>query len=127
MKKIILCLGTLVCLSSGCHKHEADSTVPVITLSAPLNNQVYKNGDNVIITGTVTDNSLHELRINITNTGNGASLYSNVISVHNLTSYAINSSWKSAITAATTAVVKVEAEDHDGNVAEQKATVTINL
>lgn len=127
MKKIILCLGIPVCLGSGCHKHGADSTAPVITLSAPINNQVYKNGDNVIITGTVTDNSLHELSINITSAGSGASLYSNVISVHNLTNYNISDNWKSTVTANTNAVVTVQAEDHDGNVAEQKTTVTINL
>jgi hypothetical protein len=127
MKKLFFYAGILLCFSNcGCHKHSDENVAPVLTIITPSANQVYKSGDNVVISGSVTDNSLHELRIDITVTATGASLYNNVISVHDLTSYTINNSWKSSVTTSTAATVKVEVEDHSGNVAEKKVSIVIN-
>jgi hypothetical protein len=127
MKKLFFYAGILLCVSNyGCHKHSDENSAPVLTIITPSTNQVYKSGDNVVISGSVTDNSLHELRIDITVTATGTSLYSNIISVHDLTSYTINDSWKSSVTTSTSATVKVEVEDHSGNVAEKKVAIVIN-
>ena len=127
MKKLFFYAGILLCFSNfGCHKHSDENVAPVLTIITPSANQVYKSGDNVVISGSATDNSLHELRIDITVTATGASLYNNVISVHDLTSYTINNSWKSSVTTSTAATVKVEVEDHSGNVAEKKVSIVIN-
>jgi hypothetical protein len=127
MRKLLFCAGILLYAgNNGCHKHSEENEAPVLTVTSPVTSQVYKSGDNVVINGTVTDNSLHELRISITVTGTGSFLYSNVISAHNLTSYTISDSWKSSVTATTAATVKVEAEDHSGNVAEKKVAIVIN-
>jgi hypothetical protein len=123
---INICIGIAV-LFASCNKHsENDMSAPVLTITAPAANQVYATGANVIISGTVTDNSLHELVITITNTATSAVLYTKTISVHDLSSYSINESWVNNVTAITNATVKVEVEDHDSNHIEKMVQIILN-
>ena len=82
------------------------------------------NGDSVIIQGNVTDNSLHELRIRIRS--GSTELFSEEISIHDLTSYDFREGWKALVAGATDAEVKVEAEDHGSHVVEKTVNIHIN-
>lgn len=108
--------------SSG---NDNDTQQPVITLTSPSNNQVYTNGDNVVIQGTVTDNALHEVRIRISN--GSTSLFTKIIPAHEMTNVTINESWKSTITTSITPVVVVEAEDLGGHIVDKTVNIIINL
>lgn len=107
------------------HNSAGDKDKPVITLTTPVNLQMYNNGDTVKIKGTLTDASLHELLIKITNDANGSILFQDAPLVHDLTTYNINSAWKSAVTDHTNATVVVLAEDHSSNVASD--TIHIHI
>ena len=66
-----------------------DATLPVIVIDKPIANQVFVNGDNIIIQGKVTDNSLYRGTIKIINDLNNAKVYSNpiVTSIEPLTQF----------------------------------------
>ena len=128
MKSIyILFYFGLVAIAVSCNKHNGgDKVVPVLTIISPAANQVYAHNASVAITGSITDDGLHELRINITNTATSALLYTKTISVHDLTSYSINESWVNNVAAITNATIKVEVEDHDGYNIEKKIQIILN-
>jgi hypothetical protein len=124
---IITGLAIIAAIEPACSKsHDSGNAdpVPVLTLTSPVNNQVYANGDSVKIQGTITDNSLHSLTLTITN--GSTSLYSKTISVHDSTHYVINDGWKSSVTALTDATVSAVVEDHGGHVVTQSVSVKIN-
>jgi len=66
----------LLLFFAACSKNpgtDKDYDAPVLTLSTPTNNQVYTSGQNIMITGQVTDNKfIKEIHIVITNLGSGA-------------------------------------------------------
>ncbi|MEP7109358.1 MAG: hypothetical protein ABI760_15295 [Ferruginibacter sp.] len=128
MKTNSLMLGIylVVCACNKGREVDTDPTQPTITLTLPTNNEVYTSGDSIKIKGTVTDNSLHELRLTITNNANGNILYHLEISVHELLSYDFDQGWKSIATAGTDATVRVEAEDHGNHTVEKEVTVHLN-
>lgn len=74
MKKpsMILCL---LIAAASCSKNSdasSDKETPVIQLVSPTNNQVFNPGDNISITGTVTDNDhIAELHVHISNNNTG--------------------------------------------------------
>lgn len=105
---------------------DEDLSVPVVTLSSPVASQSYAGGGTVSINGTVTDNSLHELEITITNNATSAVLYTKTISVHNLTSYTINENWINSVAVLTNATLKVEAHDHSENHGEKTVQIILN-
>lgn len=123
---MFICLCFVIGAGS-CSKNSADDlSVPVLTLTSPVSGQSYAGGGTVSITGTVTDNSLHELEITITNNANSVVLYTNTLSIHNLTSYAINESWINSVSVLTNATLKVEAHDHSENHAEKIVQIVLN-
>lgn len=132
--KIILLAAASLSLSifSACDKHDddhhhdaTDKDAPVITLSSPTSMQVFYSGDTVWIKGTLTDASLHELLINIRKDSDSSILFTTAPTVHDLTSFNINSFWKSSVTGHTNATVEVIAEDHSGNSKTVKTAIHI--
>ena len=115
----------------SCEKDEAhhddvsDSIKPTVVISTPSNLQMYNNGDTIKIKGLVSDASLHELMVKIVKDSDNSVLYSETIYAHDLTTYALNSNWKSAVTDHTNASVIVVAEDHNSNVGSD--TVKIHI
>ena len=71
MKKYSIFYLFLLFLSGACSKgsgKEKDSVNPVITLNTPTDNQVFTGGQNIVISGNVTDNKyIEEIHIEITN------------------------------------------------------------
>lgn len=107
------------------HNSGSDTTKPAISLTSPTSMQMYNNGDTVKIRGMVTDASLHELLIKITRDSDGTVLFQETPTVHDLTSFSINSNWKSQVTDHTNATVVVLAEDHSSNVASDTLHIHI--
>ena len=133
MKNTLFCfilLGLITLI--GCHKsHDVDTTdtvAPVLTLTTPTDNVVITNGQNVTITGKATDDkNMHEMSIKITNDANSAVLYQEAPIVHDKTSFDINSTWKTSITAATNATLTVSVSDHNSHTTTKTVKFKINL
>jgi len=110
---------------SNCKKEEEDKSAPVVNITLPVSTQMYNSGDTVKIKGTVTDNEMHEMLIEIRNDANDSILYSETPSVHDLSSYVINTFWKSKVSTHTNATIKVSVEDHAGNNGTATAKIQI--
>ena len=116
------------CEKEDDHQHNddaSDKVKPTVVISTPSNLQMYNNGDTVKIRGLASDASLHELMLKIVKDSDNSVLYSETIYAHDLTTYALNSNWKSAVTDHTNASVIVVAEDHNSNVGSD--TVKIHI
>lgn len=110
------------------HQHNddaSDKVKPTVVISTPSSLQMYNNGDTIKIRGLVSDASLHELLIKIVKDSDNSVLYSETPTVHDLTSFTLNSNWKSAVSDHTNASVIVVAEDHNSNVGSD--TVKIHI
>lgn len=128
-------LAATVCLVfiSACKKDKEpdddhdpnDKTVPVLTIQSPTDLQMYNNGDTVWIKGTLTDNSLHECYIALKNNADSSILFEQSPTVHDLTSYDINTFWKSSVKDHTNATLTITAQDHNSNVVTK--TVAIHI
>src|SRR5215831_4871152 len=71
MKKYIL--PYLLVIVSACSKHsDKDEVAPMLTLNTPTNNQAYTAGQNIMISGTASDNKyINQIHVVITNQQNG--------------------------------------------------------
>ena len=134
IKTIAACLTILAVVQlSSCKKDEehdhtqnaGDTAKPTISITSPSSMQVFYNGDTVKIRGLVSDASLHELLIKVVKDSDNSVLFSETPTVHDLSSYTINTNWKSQVTDHTNARVIVVAEDHSSNVSSD--TVRIHI
>jgi altronate dehydratase len=110
------------------HQHNddaSDKVKPTVVISTPSSLQMYNNGDTIKIRGLVSDASLHKLLIKIVKDSDNSVLYSETPTVHDLTTYTLSSTWKSAVTDHTNASVIVVSEDHNSNVGSD--TVNIHI
>lgn len=108
------------------HDHSStDTTKPAVSISSPAAMQVYNSGDTVRIKGIVTDASLHELLIRIVKDSDQTELFRATPVVHDLTSYTIDTYWKSAVTDHTNASLIISVEDHSSNIGSD--TVHIHI
>ena len=117
-KQFILLLLATISLSAftACTKKDEDTNKPLITISSPAAD--VSVAGTVSITGTVTDESLHELTITVTKDSDNTELFKATPEVHDLTSYNIAETWApSGIVAETPVTLTVTAEDHHENVA----------
>ena len=96
MKNIVLVI-LAVSILFACKKEEdqpqedeVDTTTPVVTITSPNDSTVYQNGDTVHMTGTVTDNDLHNGVIKIINDTTAFEYYSYSHYVHETSSAVIN-------------------------------------
>lgn len=111
----------------SCSEEENDTQAPVINLSAPVDMQMYNNGDTVYIQGTVTENDdLHEMVVSVKRSADSYILFQYIPTVHGLESYQLDTFWVvSSVSAMTMAEVEVIASDHHENI--DTATVNIHL
>ena len=118
---------TIALLIISCHAHdEADVNAPKLTITAPTKGDFVKNNTDMKISGTITDESLHELSIKILTKSNNTVLFTSTPEVHDKTSYSINETWKPSLTADTTQVyLAVEVYDHNDN--KSADTISFNV
>jgi hypothetical protein len=109
--KFVLLVLFAIFTFSSCHK---DTEVPVVTVSSPADASMFNSP--VTISGTTTDNSLHEMSLKITRDADGTVLFEKELSVHDLTSYTFNETFTPAAVSATTDVTLIiRVEDHEAN------------
>lgn len=125
MKKVFIILSCFIFVYASCKKEEDhdhhhdtdDSTIPVVTLTSPIENATYHNGDTVFITGSVTDNELHAGTIIIRDDTTLTDYFSQIHNVHQQSSVAINFQYiVSGITTNRAVTLSVTYEDHKPNV-----------
>ncbi len=104
------CLLTVV----ACHKHDDnDTTAPVLTIDEPLANESVSG--EVHIEGDVTDESLHEMEIKVTQDSDSAELFKATPEVHDLTAYHFHEHWTPTVSAETAVTLTITVEDHNSN------------
>lgn len=70
---LLTCLAGLQCSKNSATDN--DKTPPVISITSPVNNQVFSSGQTMNVTGAVTDNDyIAEIHIHIYNNNTGAKL-----------------------------------------------------
>ncbi|MBE2229604.1 MAG: hypothetical protein IAE96_03040 [Chitinophagaceae bacterium] len=123
MKRITSLVLTGLLLSS-CHKgaEEKDRLPPVVSLSAPLENQVFSAGQTIRVQGTVTDDKfIAEIHLHVSNAQTGGLL----IDVHEYPAAAsTNLDLPFTAVAGTSYKVQVIAKDRGAN--ESRATLNIS-
>jgi hypothetical protein len=125
MNKIIigLLLTTVLfaCKKEEDHHHhddEVDTTTPVVTINSPSDSMVYHNGDTVHMTGTVTDNDLHNGVIKIIDDTTAFEYYAYYHYVHETSSATINFDYiVTGVTQNSAVTLKYTYDDHAANVA----------
>lgn len=112
-------LGGLM-VASACHKHDHgdDATPPELTITSPSADAVISGA--VAISGTVTDESLHEMTIAVSRDSDNAELFKAQPKVHDLKSYTIAETWTpSGLSAETAVTLTVRVEDHSKHQVEK--------
>ena len=127
IQKLLMLTVSLATLLISC-KHETDvpddANPPVITITSPIESESIAGG--VSISGMVTDESLHELRIKIVTDFDGSVLFTASPEVHDLTSYEILEFWAPAGIASEIGVtLVVTAEDHASNITTSEVHFTV--
>ncbi|MBL7811427.1 MAG: DUF4625 domain-containing protein [Bacteroidetes bacterium] len=120
--KIFLASAALLALTfSACKKHDEDKDAPVISIASPASNQMFKVGDTVHITGTVTDHSLHEFHGMIHNTDSAdKTVWEYMPTVHDLEKFDFDQIWVvPAVRDTCDMKLHLEVHDHDENQAEK--------
>lgn len=103
-----------------------DTTLPLIEIYHPLDDQFFRSGDTIRVEGKVTDNSLYRGSIRITNDANGAVIKEQLYEIHGFTQYNFSLAHKTAVTAAADYTVTVQYEDHGYNNAVKTVKVKVN-
>ena len=101
---------------TACHKHGDgnDTLAPTVTITSPTADASLSGAVN--ISGTVTDEGMHEMSIVVTKDADNTQLFKAEPNVYNATDYAISQVWTPAGIAAETAVtLTVTVEDHSAN------------
>ncbi|MES1218147.1 MAG: hypothetical protein ABUT20_21760 [Bacteroidota bacterium] len=135
--KLIVFFYAVVIIAAGCSKGGApvedihaydfsDSTVPVLELTNPLENQVFSNGDIIKVDGKVTDNGLYKGSIKITNDAGGATIKEQQFEIHGFQLYNFHFEYKTAVIAAANYTISVQFEDHGSNEALKLVKVKVN-
>lgn len=121
-KQILTAIATTVILAS-CHKEErTEEPAKVdITISAPMDGQVFKSGDTVQITANGTSTGeLHGYETQITDTATGTIVFDDEQHAHT-DHFAVNSKWAGTVTGPVVLRVSVTAVvDHNGNTVKKE-------
>ncbi len=124
--KLLFILLSICLLSTTCKKSSADDDkeIPVIVLTAPVNNSTVTAGNTVNITGHVTDNkNIYMIHVHISDLTTGRLL----IDIHrypNSTHYNLAENFTA--TAGITYQVQVRARDNAANEAVVTHNVSVN-
>lgn len=109
---------------AGCSKNSSveDTILPVITITSPVNGQVFTAGQTIPISGTITDDQyIAEIHIHVTNINTGALL----MDVH-LYPGANTTIFNQSLTAAAGINYKIQVIAKDREVNEARSTVDVS-
>lgn len=108
------------------HDHEKDTSTPVITISKPLNLEVYSHGDTIRIQGKFEDNEMHEAVVSLMDDTTNAVLFSYAPYAHEKSLVVIDTFWKANVTKNSKATLLFQAVDHANNTGTANRKITIN-
>ncbi len=119
---LFFALLTFVSVAISCHHHDhdddSDTSSPVVTITKPAESSAVTGSLQIVI--AVSDNSLHEMKIEVLKDSDNSVLVSEKPSVHDKTSYNFDKTYTlSGITDLVPMTLKVKVEDHGGNVTEK--------
>ena len=106
---------------------EDDDVFPVITVSKPTANQVYKSGDSIIVEGKVTDNKIvYKGKVQIKNDANNLVMADGYYESHFLQAINYRVAYKAEATVPTDFSILVEFQDHGANTSATTIKVKVN-
>lgn len=124
MKNFVSVIFTLFIFLMSCNKNSSgdqDNVFPVVTIANPLQNQTFTSGQQINITGTISDNTyIAEVHIHITNNNTGALL----MDVHQYPGGS-SATFNQSITAVSGVVYKIQVIAKDRAVNETTSTVEV--
>jgi phosphate-selective porin len=104
-----------------------DVVAPVITITAPFENQDVPSGTTLNITGLITDDyGLYQGSVRIINNANGFELLKQAYIIHGIRSYNFSLSFNHTVTTVTNCTVIVSFEDHGSNTATKQVSIKIS-
>jgi hypothetical protein len=112
MKKLLFILAMASLGASACQKDTTDKSIPKVSINNPTASLSVPTGKGLSISGTVSDNDLHEMSIVVTQVSDGKELFNATPVVHDLASYDFKETWTPALTENTDVKVVVTATDH---------------
>lgn len=92
------------------HNHEDDTTAPAATIHTPTENESVAGEVHMEI--TVTDESLHEMEVEVTKDSDGSTLYVDTPTVHDETEYDYHEHFTPVVTEETPVTLTVTVSDH---------------
>ncbi len=131
MKTNLIRVATLAILPllSACEKEagpEEDTEAPVISLTSPSTGAVYASGDPIAVTFRITENDeLHTWDIELRRASDQSLLASTGEHDH-ATLLDVNASISASVGEPTNCLVRIIAEDHNGNVAQEEISIRID-
>lgn len=121
-KSLLFAVFCLLIVAACKHDHnEDDTTAPVLTIDEPLENESVTA--EVHIEGDVSDGSLHEMEIKVTQDSDGAELFKATPTIHDKTEYHFHEHWIPTIAAEIAVTLTITVEDHSAN----KTTKTVKF
>ena len=111
----------------GGNPSPVDVTPPTLDVFTPTANQVFASGNNIDVTGKITDDlGLYRGSIRITKDATGEVVKEQLYEIHYILSYNFNVSYTTSVTTPTDYTVTVFFEDHGLNSATKSVKVKVN-
>jgi hypothetical protein len=106
---------------------ENDNIFPVISITRPTANQVYRSGDSIIVEGRVTDDKkMYKGKVQIKNDLNNLVVVEDYYETHFLTAINFRLAYQAIVTGSTDFSVQVEFQDHGANTVTATTKVKVN-
>ncbi|MBK7232307.1 MAG: hypothetical protein IPH93_08590 [Saprospiraceae bacterium] len=117
----------LFILINACKEdHDSDTSLPQVVISAPGENSFTDMGDPLPISANVTDNSIHEVNLQI-KSATDSLLFTKTYNAHDKTSFGVSETWTVPRlgTAPTEITILITAEDHSKNKGSASRVVSV--
>jgi hypothetical protein len=125
MRKYFIFSVMVILLS--CKNEPVVKPVPEIVINTPEKNQHFANGDEIHITGNVTNTvALKEVAVNMTDGSNNNEFFHNHFSADNNLVYLLDTKYKIESGKSTSYKVLVQAVDKNGTSVTKELTIIIN-
>lgn len=116
-------------LFTACHdEHDCcDTTKPTVEILSPPDNSFTVAGDKLDIRAQVEDNSLHEVKLEITRASDSTVIFSKKYNAHDKKSFSLNETWlvPKLADVETEVIIRVIAEDHSDNLVSDFVSLSV--
>jgi hypothetical protein len=104
-----------------------DTTAPILSITNPVDNQIFTSGTLFNITGNITDDyGLYQGYVRIVNDANGVELKKQAYEIHGIKSYNFTVPFTPLVTTPSDYTVIVFFEDHGNNIVTQSVKIKVN-